>query len=277
LAGEPSNADLEAFDANPLRYRGYYYDQETGYYYLQSRYYDPTICRFINADLPQYAQKSKNSELCLNIYIYCSNDPVDFIDFDGFDKKIKNVPKSKKVGWGIQIELTAAFVCTSITVGVELIWFTKDFHKQKKTAPYVYLYMGGNLGAAGGESTITKKVDKLIKNLFKKSPKSFKDIANIFSFSVSICAFMVRGFTESKYGFKKFKNVKDYKGPFMQASGTLFHIKFYAALGSNCYAFGAGFDTSKFNLSSGESVYSLLNDFKKPLSELKKVAKRKAK
>ena len=36
---------------NPFRYRGYYYDTETGFYYLQTRYYDPTICRFINADL----------------------------------------------------------------------------------------------------------------------------------------------------------------------------------------------------------------------------------
>ena len=35
---------------NPFRYRGYYYDTETGLYYLQSRYYDPAICRFINAD-----------------------------------------------------------------------------------------------------------------------------------------------------------------------------------------------------------------------------------
>ena len=37
-------------DINPLRYRGYYYDSETGFYYLQSRYYDPEIGRFINAD-----------------------------------------------------------------------------------------------------------------------------------------------------------------------------------------------------------------------------------
>ena len=41
---------------NPIRYRGYYYDTETGYYYLQSRYYDLSICKFINADLPEYAQ-----------------------------------------------------------------------------------------------------------------------------------------------------------------------------------------------------------------------------
>ena len=37
-------------ETNPLRYRGYYYDAETALYYLQSRYYDPTACRFLNAD-----------------------------------------------------------------------------------------------------------------------------------------------------------------------------------------------------------------------------------
>ena len=37
-------------EINPLRYRGYYYDNETGFYYLQSRYYDPANRRFINAD-----------------------------------------------------------------------------------------------------------------------------------------------------------------------------------------------------------------------------------
>ena len=35
---------------NPFRYRGYYYDSETGFYYLNSRYYDPETGRFINAD-----------------------------------------------------------------------------------------------------------------------------------------------------------------------------------------------------------------------------------
>ena len=37
-------------EINPLRYRGYYYDSETGFYYLRSRYYDPENHRFINAD-----------------------------------------------------------------------------------------------------------------------------------------------------------------------------------------------------------------------------------
>ena len=40
--------------ANPFRYRGYYYDNESGFYYLQTRYYDPEIGRFINADVLSY-------------------------------------------------------------------------------------------------------------------------------------------------------------------------------------------------------------------------------
>ena len=43
-----STRTMEA--VNPLRYRGYYFDSETGFYYLMSRYYDPEIGRFINAD-----------------------------------------------------------------------------------------------------------------------------------------------------------------------------------------------------------------------------------
>ena len=48
--GEIISAEGELAEINPLRYRGYYYDSETGFYYLQSRYYDPENHRFINAD-----------------------------------------------------------------------------------------------------------------------------------------------------------------------------------------------------------------------------------
>ena len=76
--------DLEIAEANPLRYRGYYYDNETGYYYLQSRYYDPNICRFINADI--FSLVSIDTLLGINIFIYCQNDPINFIDPTGFYK-----------------------------------------------------------------------------------------------------------------------------------------------------------------------------------------------
>ncbi|MEE1261865.1 amidase domain-containing protein [Ruminococcus sp.] len=57
---------------NPLRYRGYVYDDETGLYYLQSRYYDPTTCRFINADNIDYLANDEKI-FNTNLFTYCNN------------------------------------------------------------------------------------------------------------------------------------------------------------------------------------------------------------
>ncbi len=59
---------------NPYRYRGYYYDEETGLYYLQTRYYDPRTGRFLNADSVEYADPETLNGL--NLYAYCGNNPV---------------------------------------------------------------------------------------------------------------------------------------------------------------------------------------------------------
>ena len=67
-------------EINPLRYRGYYYDSETGFYYLQSRYYDPVNRRFINAD--RYT--TAGSEFTgTNLFAYCNNEPISSIDSTG--------------------------------------------------------------------------------------------------------------------------------------------------------------------------------------------------
>ncbi len=58
---------------NPFRYRGYYYDTETGFYYLQTRYYDPEVGRFLNAD----CMIGANGDIPgYNMFAYCSNNPV---------------------------------------------------------------------------------------------------------------------------------------------------------------------------------------------------------
>ena len=67
---------------NPFRYRGYYYDEETGLYYLQTRYYDPTIGRFISPDSVDYLDPESINGL--NLYIYCLNNPVMYIDPTGY-------------------------------------------------------------------------------------------------------------------------------------------------------------------------------------------------
>ena len=65
---------------NPFRYRGYYYDTETGFYYLNSRYYDPAVGRFLNAD----GYVNANGDLIgFNMFAYCGNNPVMFVDPSG--------------------------------------------------------------------------------------------------------------------------------------------------------------------------------------------------
>ena len=65
---------------NPIRYRGYYYDTETGLYYLQSRYYDAEVGRFINAD--GYISTGQGT-VGSNMFAYCGNNPVNRTDNTG--------------------------------------------------------------------------------------------------------------------------------------------------------------------------------------------------
>lgn len=88
-------------EQNPIRYRGYYYDTETGLYYLNSRYYDPETGRFISADV-----QAENG----NLYAYCQNDPVNLTDESGYLSKLwKRIIK-------IAIGVVATVAAVAITV-----------------------------------------------------------------------------------------------------------------------------------------------------------------
>ena len=87
--------------ANPLRYRGYVYDSETGLYYLQSRYYDPEICRFINADA--FASTGQ-SLIGGDAFAYCLNNPVRFVDKTGHNAGAYAVEWSSTMWWLVLID-----------------------------------------------------------------------------------------------------------------------------------------------------------------------------
>ena len=70
---------------NPLRYRGYVYDVETGLYYLQTRYYDPSMGRFICADA--FFSTGQHPSGC-NMFAYCYNNPVKYYDYSGYLPKV---------------------------------------------------------------------------------------------------------------------------------------------------------------------------------------------
>ena len=118
-----SDVDEAAFDENyaknktiaelnPFRYRGYYYDIETQLYYLQTRYYDPEIGRFINADDVDIllAKESDNN----NLFNYCQGDPINRLDREG--KFFFTITISlSTVLWGIAAIVAGGVAVWSIT------------------------------------------------------------------------------------------------------------------------------------------------------------------
>jgi RHS repeat-associated protein len=77
-----TTGDTTLGSLNPLRYRGYVYDDETGLYYLQSRYYDPQTGRFINADDTAYIGAT-GTVLSTNLFTYCENNTIYYCDSNG--------------------------------------------------------------------------------------------------------------------------------------------------------------------------------------------------
>ena len=70
-------------ELNPFRYRSYAYDEETGLYYLNARYYDPIVGRFISADRLEILT-AENNVFNKNVYAYCDNNPVSRVDDNGY-------------------------------------------------------------------------------------------------------------------------------------------------------------------------------------------------
>ncbi len=80
LVNITDNSNINLGTVNPFRYRSYYYDTETGLYYLNSRYYNPQIGRFINADEYVSTGQGFNGN---NMFSYCLNNPINFLDKNG--------------------------------------------------------------------------------------------------------------------------------------------------------------------------------------------------
>ncbi len=76
--------DCNIATINPYRYRGYYYDSDIGMYYLQSRYYDPSVGRFVNGDDALTLQIAVGNTIWSNLYAYCNNSMVADRDINGY-------------------------------------------------------------------------------------------------------------------------------------------------------------------------------------------------
>jgi RHS repeat-associated protein len=124
---------------NPFRYRSYYYDNETGWYYLQSRYYDPNIGRFINSDKSEFTKLTEN-----NLFAYCFNDAVNYTDHSG------NIPRAFVV---------VASICAAL--------FVKTF--ALSIAMYAYAALGSKISNNIDISAWWNPLGNLMKNRLEKS------------------------------------------------------------------------------------------------------------
>ncbi len=101
-----TSAYVALAQANPLRYRSYCYDIETGFYYLQTRYYDPTIARFINADTTDVLFLPYHNLGQYNLFSYCYNNPINDYDEGG------------QLSWLAKIAIGAAAIAVGVGVTV---------------------------------------------------------------------------------------------------------------------------------------------------------------
>ena len=105
---------------NPFRYRGYYYDRETGLYFLQTRYYDPEIGRFLNRDSVAYADPQTINGL--NLYAYCLNNPIEYVDPSGsFPILAFILGVTAVAGLGLTIGGVASNNSTITAVGLSMV------------------------------------------------------------------------------------------------------------------------------------------------------------
>ncbi len=113
ISGETTNYTVA--HANPIRYRGYYYDEDTGLYYCNARYYSPKWRRFISPDDTSYLNpESVNG---LNLYCYCNNDPVNYCDPSGhMPEWLSNVLTGIGIVVGTALFVTA-IIASAGTVG----------------------------------------------------------------------------------------------------------------------------------------------------------------
>ena len=155
LLSKTDTSGVNISDINPLRYRSYYYDTESGFYFLQSRYYDPEVGRFISPE-PNIADGLFDAGAGLvgyNLYAYCANNPVGYFDCNGefvLTTLLVCVGVGLVVGGGIGGTIAYKSAKSSGKEGSELFWDTAAGAGKGSLIGGIF---GGLIGLTGGAAT----------------------------------------------------------------------------------------------------------------------------
>ena len=154
---------------NPIRYRGYFYDTETGFYFLKSRYYDPETCRFINAD-NQFSGIG-GDVLGNNMYAYCMNNPIN--NFDPTGNWAKSLERVSFVAGCVAIVAAAVATVAAIATAPALVPLAFSL-----LTVTVDSFVDGVVNAANGDSfangyaggTVGNTIQETVASVSKNNP-----------------------------------------------------------------------------------------------------------
>jgi len=227
---------------NPLRYRGYVYDEETGLYYLQSRYYDPLIGRFINADV--YTSTGQGF-VGNNMFAYCGNNPAVYTDPTG----------SAFVGLGAQFDIsTGAYEC-----GVEVIvYWDKNVCSEGGPIVSVYTYegMSVNLDEVLVNPQYVNVVNQLTLAVSANAGKDY-DTMELIGLQATLFGTNASASVVGIWGYDNFDSTDDYAGPFTSYSGNYNHVKATWSYCDTCWSIAVGGTTeTRPHLSFGQTNYT---------------------
>lgn len=203
---DPSASTILA-TVSPFTYRGYCYDYDIGMYYLQSRYYDPEICRFINADSTDYFGAT-GTLLSYNLFAYCENDGVNFVDETGcaknFQVYLENEYNLKNTEWGNQ-KLKLKVSGNTITITATFNFSGSLKNKKLYGTKYKQLFMDGITEKWNGTFVVFGYKITLKTSVSSKSSGISVKMKN--SFGISNVTRPASGWKPTKVG-----SVKMYKG-----------------------------------------------------------------
>lgn len=238
-------------DINPIRYRGYYCDKETGLYYLNARYYDPKLGRFISPDTFNILDDTMGEINGLNLYMYCKDNPVMYADPSGCFAITTFL-----IGMGIAALTGAVVGAFSYTVSESVSYFlTGKF--SWSWSQFAGSILGGAIGgavsvipgvgvmlSAGITGFASTSIGMMLQNKFEGTNYSFAQILFVSSINGLLSASMaglsdsikIKGLNSGRNSYSaisKAINTKFYNGTISRISYKTFSkVLTYNMLGS---------------------------------------------